>query len=318
MPALGYVVRPEHPPEELPDLARRVEAAGFEELWLWEDCFFAGGIAAAGAALAATSRVRVGIGIVPAPVRSPVFLAMELAGLARLYPGRVVAGVGHGVREWMKQIGVLPRSQVGLIEEVLRAVRALLAGEEVTVGGDYVRLDHVKLDHPPAVVPPVSAGVRRPKSLAVAGRAADGTILADPAPVEYVEWALGQIGAERPHRLTVYAWYGMDADSDAARDALRPAVAPHFVRGGPHVDALGLGSEIEALVRRHGPEGLADALPDEWIQRLVVVAGTPPECAEGIQALERAGADAVILCAPYPRPPADDIERLGRDLMPLL
>src|ERR671926_24780 len=52
--ALGFVVRPEHPPEELPALAARVEAAGFDELWLWEDCFFAGGIAATGAALAAT------------------------------------------------------------------------------------------------------------------------------------------------------------------------------------------------------------------------------------------------------------------------
>ena len=55
MTAIGYVIRPEHPPEDMPELARRVEAAGFDELWMWEDCFWAGGIAAAGAALAATS-----------------------------------------------------------------------------------------------------------------------------------------------------------------------------------------------------------------------------------------------------------------------
>jgi 5,10-methylenetetrahydromethanopterin reductase len=314
VPALGYVIRPEHPPEELRDRARRVEAAGFDELWLWEDCFFAGGIAAASTALAATERVRVGIGIVPAPVRNPVFLAMEIAGLERLYPGRVLPGIGHGVREWMRQIGAEPRSQLGLIEETLLAVRALLAGEEVTVEGDYVRLDAVKLDHPPAPPPPVSAGVRRPKSLAVSGRAADGTILADPAPVEYVEWALGQIAAARPHRLTTYAWYGIDADGDAARAALRGPVAEHFLSGGPHVDALGLGEEIDAL----GGDRLEEAMPDEWVQRLAVVAGTPAECAAGVRALGAAGADAVILCSPHAHAPAADIDRLGRELLPLL
>src|SRR5919202_5605980 len=97
--ALGFVVRPEHPPEELPALAARVEAAGYDELWLWEDCFFAGGIAATGAALAHTERIRVGLGIMPAPVRNPAFAAMEIAALARLHPGRFHAGFGHGVDE---------------------------------------------------------------------------------------------------------------------------------------------------------------------------------------------------------------------------
>ena len=140
MTAIGYVIRPEHPPEDMPELARRVEAAGFDELWMWEDCFWAGGIAAAGAALAATSRIRVGVGIFPAPMRNPVTLAMEIAGLARVYPGRVLPGIGHGIAEWMRQIGALPRSQLGLLEEVIAAVRALLAGEELTVQGRYVQL----------------------------------------------------------------------------------------------------------------------------------------------------------------------------------
>jgi len=94
--ALGFVVRPEHPPEALPRLARAVEDAGFDELWLWEDCFFAGGIATTATALAATSRVKVGLGIMPAPVRNPAFAAMEIAALARMHPGRVMPGFGHG------------------------------------------------------------------------------------------------------------------------------------------------------------------------------------------------------------------------------
>ncbi len=172
--------------------------------------------------------------------------------------------------------------------------------------GRYVTLDRVKLEQPPAAAPPVSAGVRRPKSLAISGRVADGTILAEPAPVEYVRWAREHIAATRPHRLTVYSVYAMDADGAAARESLRPLVAQHLRRGGPHVDALGLGSV---------PDG---EIPDELVERLCVVVGTPEECAEGIRALAAAGADAIPLCGPYPKPPAEDIERLGRELLPLL
>ena len=86
---LGLVVRPELDPEGLPARARAAEAAGFAELWLWEDCFLAGGIAAAATALAATERIRVGLGIMPAPLRNAAFAAMEAAALARLHPGAV-------------------------------------------------------------------------------------------------------------------------------------------------------------------------------------------------------------------------------------
>jgi 5,10-methylenetetrahydromethanopterin reductase len=304
--AIGYVIRPEHPPEDLPELARRVEAAGFDELWLWEDCFWAGGIATVGAALAATSTLRVGLGITPARMRNPATLAMEIAALERLYPGRVLPGIGHGVAGWMRQIGAMPASQLALIEEVIAAIRALLAGEELTVQGRYVKLDRVKLEQPPAQAPPVSAGVRRPKSLAISGRVADGTILAEPAPVEYVRWAREHIAATRPHRLTVYAWYAMNGDGAAARESVREIAAEHFRRGGPHIDALGV--------------SVADGEPirDEWIDRLGVVVGTPEGCAAGIRALAAAGADAIPLCGPHAKPPAEDIERLGRELLPLL
>jgi alkanesulfonate monooxygenase SsuD/methylene tetrahydromethanopterin reductase-like flavin-dependent oxidoreductase (luciferase family) len=124
--------------------------------------------------------------------------------------------------------------------------------------------------------------------------------------VEYVRWAREHIAATRPHRLTVYSTYAMDADGAAARASLRPLVAQHLQRGGPHVDALGLGPV---------PDG---EIPDEWIERFCVVVGTPEECAEGIRALAAAGADAIPLCGPYPKPPAEDIERLGRELLPLL
>jgi 5,10-methylenetetrahydromethanopterin reductase len=308
---IGFVVRPEHPPEALPALARRVEAAGFDELWLWEDCFFAGGVAATATALAATSRIRVGLGIMPTPARNGVFAAMEIAALARMHPGRVLPGFGHGVAGWMRQVGAKPQSELTLLEEVVAAVRALLAGGEVSVDGRYVRLDGVRLDHPPGEAPPVSAGVRRARSLAVSGRVADGTILSEPASVPYLEWARAQIAATRPHRLTAYTWCSVGEDGAAARAALRPLLAERLPDGGPQVEQLGIAGEVAALAA----EGrLAAAMPDAWIDR-AAVAGTPEEGAAAIRALAGAGADSVVLV-----PPAAEVEpeALGGALLPLL
>jgi 5,10-methylenetetrahydromethanopterin reductase len=89
----------------LPAFARRTEALGFDELWVIEDCFLSGGLVMAATALAATRRVRVGLGLMPVPLRNPALAAMEIGTLARLHPGRFTPAFGHGVREWMEQSG---------------------------------------------------------------------------------------------------------------------------------------------------------------------------------------------------------------------
>ena len=106
---LGMMFRREHAPEALPDFARRAEKAGFDELWVVEDCLYASGIASAATALACTDSMKVGLGIMPAVVRNPAFAAMEIATLARLYPGRFLPGFGHGLAEWMRQVGAFPK-----------------------------------------------------------------------------------------------------------------------------------------------------------------------------------------------------------------
>ncbi|WP_309615271.1 LLM class flavin-dependent oxidoreductase, partial [Salinibacterium sp.] len=69
------------------------------------DCFREGGLTSAAAALAWTTKVRVGIGILPIPLRNVAVTAMEIAAIQRMFPGRFHAGVGSGVQEWMGQVG---------------------------------------------------------------------------------------------------------------------------------------------------------------------------------------------------------------------
>ncbi|MFG2023841.1 LLM class flavin-dependent oxidoreductase [Streptomyces sp. NPDC048825] len=211
MTALGAVFRPQLPPEKLRDVARVAEAAGLEELWLWEDCFLESGIATASAALAWTERLRVGIGLLPVPLRNVAVTAMETATLDRLFPGRFTLTVGHGVQDWMGQVGARAESPVTLLREYLDALRALLRGERVTTDGRYVKLDDVALDWPPPAAPEVLAGVTGPRSLRLSGEAADGTLLTDANPPEGVRKARGLIdegraaaGRTDPHRVVVY------------------------------------------------------------------------------------------------------------------
>lgn len=91
---IGLSVPAQLPPAGIPAYARRAESAGFDELWLAEDCFYAGGIAAVSAALASTSRLVVGLGIMPAVARNAAFTAAPYNAQARaaIDQGRLAAG----------------------------------------------------------------------------------------------------------------------------------------------------------------------------------------------------------------------------------
>ena len=44
---------------------------------------------------------------------------MDLATLANLAPGRLLAGIGHGVQDWMEQMGARTSSPVTTLDEVI-------------------------------------------------------------------------------------------------------------------------------------------------------------------------------------------------------
>jgi alkanesulfonate monooxygenase SsuD/methylene tetrahydromethanopterin reductase-like flavin-dependent oxidoreductase (luciferase family) len=179
---------------------------------LWEDCFREAGIAQAAVALASSSRLRVGIGIMPVPLRNVAVTAMEVATLARLYPDRLVVGLGHGVQDWMGQVGARVESPVTLLREYVEALRALLSGEKVTTAGRYVRLDRVQLTWPPATVPPLFVGVVKPRTMRLASEVADGAILTAGISPAAVTEARTVMGDDTPVVVYVHAATGPTAD----------------------------------------------------------------------------------------------------------
>jgi alkanesulfonate monooxygenase SsuD/methylene tetrahydromethanopterin reductase-like flavin-dependent oxidoreductase (luciferase family) len=248
MTTLGAISLPQNPPERLRDIARAADRAGVEELWLWEDCFLSGGISATAAALAWTENLKVGIGIMPVPFRNVASCAMEIATLCRMFGDRALPGIGHGVQEWMGQVGGRAASPLTLFREYAAALRTLLHGESVTVQGRYVNLDNVRLDWPPEVPPAIYVGATGPKTLALAGELGDGTILTGGTSPAGVRRALGHIAATRPHEMVVFvpAAFGPGGADRLAETQRREGTDVPGVAGTPAEMAAALHEYVEA------------------------------------------------------------------------
>ncbi|GLW74015.1 N5,N10-methylene tetrahydromethanopterin reductase [Kitasatospora phosalacinea] len=300
---VGVMLPRDLPVHQLLPYARRAEELGFDELWVVEDLGWRGGVAQAASVLAATERITVGIGILPAGARNACFAAMELATLAQLHPGRLTAGVGHGMRAWMEQAGgAWPASPLTLLREYATALRTLLRGQDGPADGRYVRCHGVRLTETPEVVPPVLLGVRGPRSQALAGQVADGLLLAEPAAPAYVAASLRHLG-RRDAEVVTYDVAAVDEDGGAAVDRVRAGLAaigePDWA---PHVDPLPFAAEFRAH-RAASADGaqFARTLPAEWVRALAVT-GTPAEARAAIAARHAAGATCVVLAPVGPDP----------------
>jgi alkanesulfonate monooxygenase SsuD/methylene tetrahydromethanopterin reductase-like flavin-dependent oxidoreductase (luciferase family) len=271
MSRIGTIFSPyPHPPERLRDAARAAEDAGVEELWLWEDCFRSSAWAAAAAALAVTDHLRVGVGIAPLPLRSVAASAMEVATIERMFPGRLLPGFGHGVQDWMRQVGAKAASPLTLMGEYLPALRSLLAGETVSAEGRYVRLRGVALDWPPAAAPLVYAAAEGPRTLTLAGAVADGVILDSRHTLDEVAASVravqeGRAQAGRPGRADIVAYVLTAFGPDARERALA-------------------------------------AVPDRPDAVDRVLAGSVSDVAEGVARFHAAGVDDVVLL------PTDEVD----------
>lgn len=264
MTRVGAIFSPyPNAPEAFRDAVEAADEAVVPELWVWEDCFRESAFASAGAALAWSGRLRIGIGIAPMPLRNVAATAMEIATLERLFPGRLLPGVGHGVLSWMSQVGARVGSPLTLMREYVPALRGLLAGDEVTVDGRYVSLDAVKLDWPPTTPPRVYAAAEGPKTLVLTGEVADGTVLDSRHTPDEVRAAVRSIREAREA-----------AGREGAHDVVAYVVAAF---------GQGAGERVRADAGTRGTDGGR------------AVWGSPDDVAEQIDGFSAAGVDAVIL-----------------------
>ncbi|GAA1721777.1 LLM class flavin-dependent oxidoreductase [Kribbella yunnanensis] len=285
--AVGMCFPRTFPAALVTDVARRLEAGGADELWIIEDCFYTAGPSLVSAALASTERLTVGLGIVPAVARTAAVTAMEFATLEALAPGRFLPGIGHGVQEWMGQMGVRAKSPLTALDEVTTTVTRLLAGEKVSFEGKTVYLKDVLLDAPPVTPPPILLGVMGPKSMQLAGRVGGGLVLAEPATPAYVRQSLELAGNPEGFVVAVFTAMCVRPDRKAAYEWTAPWLGERIRTKYAGVAALPFFDELEKLYAESGEAGLV-GMPVDWWTAIGAV-GTVEDAAAHLDQLEAAG-----------------------------
>lgn len=197
---IGFLVAPTAQSGDLAEIARAVEARGYESLWIpehpvipvvmktdfpftpdhklpehygrWADPFIALTVAAC-----ATRRIKLGTGICLLPEREPLITAKAAATLDLFSGGRLILGVGAGwLREETEVMGADFGRRWKRTREIVEAMRILWRQKEGAYQGDIVRFPSVRCEPKPVQTPcpPVLLGAHGPKALERVARTYDG------------------------------------------------------------------------------------------------------------------------------------------------
>ncbi len=280
--------------------ARHAEHRGFDSIWVAETRLTRDGFVPLAAIATATTRIRLGTGIVNVYTRGPVVMASSFATLEEVAPRRTVIGLGPGSPGVLATQGIEFVKPITRLREYVSVIRRLLTGECVTFEGETVRLQEARLEAPPSRSLPIYLGVTGPRALEVAGEIADGVLLNAFLPVEYVKRALIKIaaGAARRRRrvddieIAAMLVVSMDADESRAKSRIRPLVATYLSQFPNIARETGLDEATLRQIQILGADGVTEEVLDH-----LVVAGTPEQCRRRIQSYCEAGVQLPILAA---------------------
>ncbi|HEY6256493.1 MAG TPA: LLM class flavin-dependent oxidoreductase [Xanthobacteraceae bacterium] len=291
-----------------------------------------------GAATQVTARIGLGTSVIDPYTRHPAIAAQACATLAEMAPGRFRVVMGSG-SHFETLPGYGNPKPVAALREATQLMRALWAGEKITLDGQVVKFRDGALDWKPSELPPLYIASRGPQILKLAGEIADGILIGSFATVPGIEYAKhhilpGLAAAKRDWRdITMCSWLYLsllDREDEAIPDGIRrgvgfafwssrkvlsemaDALAPDvsdefrkFIREAPHEWS----AEIMAELRRLLPRGIIDSL---------AMVGTAEQIVARLQRLAAAGIQEVVIW-PFPKDgqtTEDFMAKLARDVLP--
>ena len=203
----GYLTGQHHPDDSRTDVeiyreaievAVELEAGGIDSVWTSEHHFVDDGympsqLPVLAAIAARTSRIRLGTGVLLAPMFDPLHLAEDAATVDLLSDGRLILGVGIGWRkEEFDGFGVPAGERGSRLEATIAVLRQAWSDGLVTGDGRHFSYDGINVTPKPAQPggPPIWIGAGAEPAVRRAGRIADG-YFAGPASPQGLERRMG-------------------------------------------------------------------------------------------------------------------------------
>jgi 5,10-methylenetetrahydromethanopterin reductase len=307
-------------------IAQLAEALGFGTWWVPEDYFYRGAFSMAAAAAQATSRIKLGIGVLNPFTRHPAMTAMEFGALDEIAAGRAILGLGAGLRDWIEgRLRISYSRPMVAMRETVDIVRAMFRGETVSYQGRVFNTDAVKFNFtPPRAEIPIHLGVLGPKNLELAGETADGVLLSVMTSREYLEFAVRHIrrGMERAGRTRAefqiggYQILSISENEREARERVKPLLAMliGLMAPQPEVPILSAAGLAPETIRAFGASLARGEVPiamvTDWMIDTFTIAGSPSRCRENLARLLDAGLDSPV----FFELPGVSAEELLRDI----
>ncbi|MDE0169380.1 MAG: TIGR03564 family F420-dependent LLM class oxidoreductase [bacterium] len=249
--ALGIL----RPPDQVAADAVTAEKEGFASAWCTHITRGIDSLTTLAVAARATSRIELGVGVVPSYPRHPMALAQSAATVQALAGGRFVLGVGVSHRPVIEGMhGLDYSSQIGHLREYLTVLNGLLTNGSVSFEGEHYRV-HGEFTIPGTSAVPVIVGALAERMCRLGGEMADGvtTWLAGPKSLEEVVVPAVTDGAEEAGKPPPRVLAGIPVAVDPDRNRAHEATARVFGRYGMLVNYRRL-FEREGV---DGPVGLA-------------------------------------------------------------
>ncbi len=298
----------EPPPEanlrELVEIGKAAEEASFDSIWLSDLLSKVELWSGVAALVLNTERLAVGTDVTNPFTRHPAVTAQALLTLQEASGGRVILGMGSGMPEILRKLGVERRDLRGVCE-AMRIIRSLLSGEEVRFEGEHFRISGFKLPFARKEELAILGAALSPEEAEILSSEADGIITISAHP--------GFLKALKRGRLVVWAPLALREDESAALKILRERwglILAQIISSLPQSSLELLGLEGERERAREALSSRDPSLLSERAFESLALFGGGEEVRRKIGELERAGADELI----FPIAGRGEIERISEEI----
>ncbi len=277
-----------------------------------------GCMATLAAAITATKKIPIGLGITSPYVRHPTAQASEAVALDELSGGRFIMGLGAGkVGIVYLEVDLKKQSPVKVHRESIEIFRGIVTGEKFTYKGDLYQADVPAMDRAGRGLRtyiPVYIGATGPYMQQLAGKIADGLLLPGLTNPGFVRYAKDNLhkGFEKAGRKPVpdYPVGGVilaacSRDGAKARDAARSYTGTYVINKLRNIQndvilsSSGLPDEtwtpFRAAIEAGTEDNVTQLVSDDVMRKFTVIAGTPDDCLELLQQLVDSGLNLPLM-----------------------